>query len=488
MKSPLKISSLVLGLMWSIPIFAQINEDYKLMASDGAMGDQYGHCVAVDNGIIAIGSPMDDDNGTNSGAAYLYDAFTGAELFKLLPNDGAPGAEFGYSISIDNGLVAVGARMDDQNGTAAGAAYLFSAIDGTQLVKLTPTDPEVGDEFGNAIDLDNGIVAVGAWRSDDYGDGSGAAYLFEASTGSQLQKLLPPSGNNYQTFGVSIAIDNDLVAIGARTFFVAGQGYTFAKAHLFEVATGDQLRELQPDILNLNGDLGGHFADALAMDNGLVAVGAWSRTVNWEESGSAYVFDAYSGEQLHWIAPDDIWDRDHCGISISMDNQIVAIGSEGDDDNAWSAGAAYLYNADSGTQIDKLLASDGAEFDIFGHAIAINAGVVVVGSKGETADHFGAAYVFDGITLGSADQDLGQFTLTPNPASYQVAIRHLALEDKITAVKIHNSLGQLVGHFDQDYFKGTEQWSLDVSNYESGLYFVHLQLGNYIEVKKLLIK
>ena len=488
MKRNPKIRWMFIGLMWSMPLLAQINEDYKIMASDGAMGDQYGHCVAVENGIIAVGAPMDDDNGTNSGAAYLYDASTGAELFKLLPNDGAPGAEFGYSIAINNGMVAVGARMDNQNGTATGAAYLFNAVDGTQLVKLTPTDPEVGDEFGNAIDLDNGIVAVGAWRSDDYGDGSGAAYLFEASTGNQLQKLLPPSGNDYQTFGVSIAIDDGIVAIGARTFFVAGQGYTFAKAHLFEVATGNQLMELQPDILNLNGDVGGHFADALAIDNGLVAIGAPTRSVVWDNSGAAYVFNVTSGEQLHFIAPDDLWDRDYCGISISIDNQIVAIGAEGDDDNAWFSGAAYLYDAQSGNQIDKLLASDGAEFDTFGNAIAINAGVVVVGAKGDTSDHFGAAYVFDGITLGSADEIKNEFTLSPNPASNRVSIDHLALEGEIVAVKIHNSLGQLVGHFDQDYFKGAEQWSLDVSSYESGIYFVSLQKSDRLEVKKLLIE
>ena len=71
MKRNPKIRWMFIGLMWSMPLLAQINEDYKIMASDGAMGDQYGHCVAVDNGIIAVGSPMDDDNGTNSGAAYL---------------------------------------------------------------------------------------------------------------------------------------------------------------------------------------------------------------------------------------------------------------------------------------------------------------------------------------------------------------------------------------------------------------------------------
>ena len=58
-------------------IFGQvnvINEDYKIVASDGAMGDEFGHSIAIDNNVIAVGAPSDDDNGTDSGAAYLYDA------------------------------------------------------------------------------------------------------------------------------------------------------------------------------------------------------------------------------------------------------------------------------------------------------------------------------------------------------------------------------------------------------------------------------
>ena len=273
-----------------------IYEDIQLTATDSASGDEFGHSISLDNGVAAIGAPFDDDNGTNSGSAYLFDVSTGEQIVKLLPLDGVEGAEFGFSIAINNGIVAVGARADDENGTNAGAAYLFDASTGNQLFKLTPNDAEPNDEFGNSIAIDNDIVAVGAWRADEHGDGSGAAYLFDATTGNQLDKLLPPTGNNYQTFGVSIAMDDGLVVIGARTFFDLNEGFIYAKAHLFDVSTGNQLNEFQPDILNLNGDLGGHFADAVDIDNGLVAVGAPSRSVVWDFSGAAYIFDASTGE------------------------------------------------------------------------------------------------------------------------------------------------------------------------------------------------
>ena len=472
-------------------IFGQgdvIYEDYKIVANDGAMGDEFGHSIAIDNDIIAVGVPSDDDNGINSGAAYLYDASTGAQIVKLLPTDGAAGAEFGFSIAISNGIVVVGARVDDENGVAAGAAYLFDATDGTQLAKLTPNDPEPGDEFGNSIAIDNGIVAVGAWRADEYGVGSGAAYLFDASTGNQLDKLLPDTGNNYQTFGVSIAMDNGLVAIGARTYFVLGQGYTFAKAYLFDVSTGNQINVFQPDIPNYNGDQGGNFADCLDIENGLLAVGAPYRSVVWDFSGAAYIFDVSTGDQLHFITPSDLWDQDRFGTSISIDNGVVAIGAQWDDDNGFDSGSAYIFDAITGVEVSKLLASDGAEFDLFGTSVAINGDVTVVGAKGYTGDHSGSAYVYSGITVGISDNELDGISLYPNPGSGKVTIGNLDKISDINEIRISNSLGQLVEVINNTSFDGSTKLLLDISKYEHGLYFLNIRISDRSIVKKLLIE
>ena len=377
---------------------------FKLVASDGAAGDGFGQSVDVGGNIIVAGSPNDDDKGS----VYLFNAVTGTQISKLVADDGQAEDHFGFSVAIAGGIVAVGAPGHEDGGIDSGAAYLFDASTGAQLAKLTPDDPEEGDEFGNSIAIDNGIVAVGAWRADEYGDGSGAAYLFDASTGNQLDKLLPDTGNNYQTFGVSIAMDDGIVGIGARTYFVLGEGYTFAKVYLFDVSTGNQLHRLQADIENYNGDLGGHFGDAVDIDNGLVAVGTPNRSIFFDFSGAAYVFDASTGEQLHFIFPADGHDRDHFGASIAIDNGVLAIGANEDDDSAWAAGSAYLFDAVSGTQIDKLLASDGAGFDDFGNSIAIDNDMVVVGAIGDddNGENSGSVYVFgDGDGGCPADLD-----------------------------------------------------------------------------------
>jgi len=71
--------------------------------------DQFGSSMSVDNGIIAVGKPTALGNGIDIGSAYLFDASTGAQLFILLQDDGVVFDKFGTSIAIDSGVVAVGA-------------------------------------------------------------------------------------------------------------------------------------------------------------------------------------------------------------------------------------------------------------------------------------------------------------------------------------------------------------------------------------------
>ncbi|MCB9838042.1 MAG: hypothetical protein H6813_01785 [Phycisphaeraceae bacterium] len=369
-----------------------VTESMKFSATDGAIDQEFGNAVAISNGIIAVGARHDAENGSNAGALYLYSAASGAQIMKLLPSDGAAGDEFGFSVAIDGGVVAVGAPQDVHNGTATGSVYVFNASTGAQLAKLTPSDGEAGDLFGYSVAIDAGVIAVGAVGNDDAGNSSGSAYLFDAATGAQLEKLLPDQSAPNHYFGVSIAMDSGVVAVGSRSYFVLNEGFTLSAAFLFDVSSGAQIRALRAN----NGTWTDFFAESLDIDNGLVAVGAWARSVFFDHSGAMYVFDAATGDQLHYIFPADGHDRDHFGYSISIHNGVIAAGAEQDGDNGWVAGSAYLYDAASGAQIDKYLASDGSQFDYFGTSIAIEDGVVVSGAIGDedNGSDSGSVYVF----------------------------------------------------------------------------------------------
>ena len=100
-----------------------LNEDYKLIASDGAIEDFLGYSVAAIGGTVVVGAHRDDDNGSDSGSAYVY-RFDGSSWIetKLLASDGASSHGFGNSVAVSGDTVVVGAGWDDDNGSYSGRA------------------------------------------------------------------------------------------------------------------------------------------------------------------------------------------------------------------------------------------------------------------------------------------------------------------------------------------------------------------------------
>ncbi len=102
----------------------------KLLASDGASGDTFGGSVAVSGDTVVVGAYRDDDNGNTSGSAYVFERDEGGadawgEVKKLLASDGASRDEFGFSVAVSGDTAVIGAWLDDDNGSASGSAYVF---------------------------------------------------------------------------------------------------------------------------------------------------------------------------------------------------------------------------------------------------------------------------------------------------------------------------------------------------------------------------
>ncbi len=91
----LAVSALVLS---TAPAYADLGDQlFKLLPDDGAAIDQFGYGVAISGITAIVGAGADDnENGTNSGSAYLFDTTTGAQIAKLLPDDGAADDYFGF--------------------------------------------------------------------------------------------------------------------------------------------------------------------------------------------------------------------------------------------------------------------------------------------------------------------------------------------------------------------------------------------------------
>jgi hypothetical protein len=130
-----------------------------------------------------VGAYFDDDIGTDSGSAYVFTRGGGVwtQQAKLTAADGAASDLFGYSLSLSGDTLAVGAYGDDDNGSASGSAYVFTRSGGvwTQQAKLTAGDGAASDYFGYSLSLSGDSLAVGAYLDDDNGTDSGSAYVFQ---------------------------------------------------------------------------------------------------------------------------------------------------------------------------------------------------------------------------------------------------------------------------------------------------------------------
>jgi len=136
--------------------------------------------VAIANDTIVVGVWFDDDNGTDSGSAYLFTrtGTTWTQQAKLTASDGADGVWFGLSVAISGDTIAIGASGDDDNGTDSGSAFVFTRTGSTwtQQAKLAASDGEANDKFGVHVAIVGDTIVVGA-NTFDITD-SGSAYIF----------------------------------------------------------------------------------------------------------------------------------------------------------------------------------------------------------------------------------------------------------------------------------------------------------------------
>ncbi|RQH22587.1 FG-GAP repeat protein [Okeania hirsuta] len=150
----------------------------KFTAPDGSEFNFFGNSVALSDRLALIGASGDDDNGRSSGSTYLFDTTTGSLLQKLTAPDGSEGDIFGNSVALSDRLALIGAPADQDNGENSGSAYLFDITTGSLLQKFTPPDGSDGDLFGGLIALRDNLALIGAPGDQDNGENSGSAYLF----------------------------------------------------------------------------------------------------------------------------------------------------------------------------------------------------------------------------------------------------------------------------------------------------------------------
>ena len=367
-----------------------LNFNRKFIAPDGASSDYFGRSVALDGDYALIGSYGDDDNGVNSGSAYLFDSSTGDFLQKFIAPDGASSDYFGRSVAIYGNQALIGSVGDDDNGSLSGSAYLFDLTSGNLLQKFIAPDGVSNDRFGLSVAIDGNQALIGSYLDDDKGSASGSAYLFDSTTGDLIQKIVAPDAASGDWFGYSVALDGDYALIGS--YYDDDNGADSGSAYLFDTTSGSFLQKLTaPD-----GASSDNFGRSVALDGDYALIGSYYDDDNGLGSGSAYLFDTTTGSFLQKILAPDGASYDYFGYSVALDGEYALIGSLLDDDNGYKSGSAYLFDTTAGDLIQKIIAPDGASYDHFGNSVALDGGRALIGSVfgDDKGTDSGSAYLF----------------------------------------------------------------------------------------------
>jgi hypothetical protein len=339
--------------------FVQMGE---LTASDGATNAEFGDSVSISGNTVVAGAPGCLGCGF-VGAAYVFtEPAKGwgnmTQTAKLTASDGEANNQFGFAVSVNGGTIAVGSHASD--GTR-GAVYVYTQpangwTNMTETAKLTASDSVPGDLVGRSVSVSGNTVVAGAPQAMvGTHKQQGTAYVFVEPAGgwtkmTQTAKLTASDGLSYGEMGYSISVDGNTVVAGAPSP-VSGRNYSPGSAYVF----------VEP-------------------------VGGWTNTTQTAKlTGS----DTANGNRL----------GNFVGIS---GNTVVAGAPLATPGSKPQQGAAYVFVEPTGgwanmTQTAKLTSSDGVRNGYFGRAVAISGNAVVVGAPNQMVNSAvgeGAVYEF----------------------------------------------------------------------------------------------
>jgi hypothetical protein len=319
------------------------SEAAALTASDETGNDRYGFSADISGEIAVVGARYNDDAGYGSGSAYVYERGTGSwsETAKLVADVENANDFFGNSLAVSRGTVVVGAPGYSVPAMSAGAVYIFRKVSGswTQLAILTAQDADVSDNFGGRVAIDSGLLVVGAKGDDDNGSQAGAAYVFQGagSSWTQVAKLLPSDGAEGDLFGSAVAIHNGTVVVGA--LLDDDLGFDSGSAYVFEKVGGawTQTAKLVPS----DGATIDYFGASVAVDGDNILVGAWGAEAGGIDLGRAYKFQRLGSE---WIETSTLTGPatdpgTNFGWNVDLSGDTALVAARGD----IRGGAAYLY-------------------------------------------------------------------------------------------------------------------------------------------------
>ena len=188
-----------------------------------------GKSVAVSANRMVLGGDLASNR---LGAVYLYQREGDEWVFQqqLTANDGARHDHFGFSVDIDptGNLIVVGAYAHESDFNSlqdVGAVYIFKYNNEInsweQIEKITSPEPQSKGYFGYSVSIDQGVVVVGEPHHINKPEpNTGKVYVFHPINNDNKVTWsrhfgLVPDETTIANFGWSVDIGNGRIIVGS---------------------------------------------------------------------------------------------------------------------------------------------------------------------------------------------------------------------------------------------------------------------------------
>jgi outer membrane protein assembly factor BamB len=278
-----------------------------------------------------------------------------------------------------------------------------------QQHKLISFSPGIAYQFGSSVSADGNLAVIGETLGGAGGSNIGTAQIFNVETGARLRTLRAADASYVDVFGSSVGISGITVIVGSPQnddVSPTDVNCQSGSAYIFDALTGQQrFKFTASDAAEAS-----EFGHAVAIDGDRAIIGAHYHRVGAKgAAGQSYVFDVTTGQELLKLVPSDLTANAVFGSAVAMDGSTAIIASQR---------SAYLFDVTTGQELFKLTTSD----QVFIGSVAIDGPLAIVGAEN-------AAYVFDVVT----GQQLRKLTLS-NPLPNEVFGSSVAIQNNLAVV------------------------------------------------------
>ena len=288
--------------------------------------------------IIVVGSPGAFVNGSSSGSVDIYKISDPTYERKITPSDGGTNGYFGNALSISGDIIVVGSPGDDDKGSNIGSVYIYKISDPTYERKITPSDGVYNDYFGNALSISGDIIVVGSPGAVVNGNIDGSVYIYKISDPTYERKITPSDAGTNDYFGKALSISGDIIVVGSP--YDDDNGSSSGSVYIYKISDPTYERKITPS----DGEANDFFGSALSISGDIIVVGKPYDDDNGSSSGSVYIYKISDPTYERKITPSDGEVSDVFGNSVSISGDIIVVGSPYDDDNGSNSGSVYIYD------------------------------------------------------------------------------------------------------------------------------------------------